>query len=162
MDVSKLHRSEALGVAAALLLLLSLFLLTWYDLSTDVVRSEPDDWICGVGETTCSGFDTFPILRWLLILGAAAPLILAWIVVRDHDLSWPPGELTMIVGFTAFVLIAYNGIIDRPGSGGAESGVGLSVGYWVALLAAVGIAAAGFWRSSVSQTGQTRKAPGTV
>ena len=35
----------------------------------------------------------------------------------------------MVAGFTAFVLIAYNGIIDPPGSGIAEIGVSKEIGY---------------------------------
>ena len=46
----------------------------------------------------------------------------------------------MIAGFTATVLIAYNGIIDKPGSGPAEIGVGLDYGYWIALVCAIAIA----------------------
>ena len=41
----------------------------------------------------------------------------------------------MVVGFALMVLIGYNGIIDKPGSGPAEVGVSLDYGYWVALLA---------------------------
>ena len=51
--------------------------------------------------TSCTGFETFPILRWLLLLAALAPLILAWILVRGHKLSWAPGEMTMVAGFAA-------------------------------------------------------------
>ena len=68
----------------------------------------------------------------------------------------------MVAGFTAVVLIGYNGIIDKPGKGPAEIGVSLDYGYWVALLAAVVIAAVGFTRSLESGPKKTRKAPGTV
>lgn len=152
MDFSRLHRAEALGVVGALLLLVALFLFNWYELGVTQLREEgeEDAFICGVGEYTCTGFDTFPILRWLLIAGCSAPLILAWIIARGHKLSWPPGEVTMIVGFTATILVAYNGIIDKPGSGFGEALVSLKGGYWLALLGAVGIAGAGLWRASVS------------
>ena len=33
-----------------------------------------------------------PILRWLLLAAAVAPFILAWIIVREHELSWPRGR----------------------------------------------------------------------
>ena len=101
-------------------------------------------------------------MRWLLLLAALAPPILAWILVRGHKLSWAPGELTMVAGFAATVLIAYNGIIDRPGQGPAEIGVSLDYGYWVALIAAIAIAGTGFTRSLESGERKTRKAPGTV
>ena len=45
----------------------------------------------------------------------------------------------MVAGFAAIVLIAYNGILDKPGSGIAEIGVILDYGYWVALVASLGI-----------------------
>ena len=55
----------------------------------------------------------------------------------------------MVVGFTVIVLIGYNGIIDKPGSGPAEIGVSLDYGYWLALLCTIAIAATGFLRSQV-------------
>jgi hypothetical protein len=164
MDFSRLDLNRViLGATSGVLLLVSLLFLPWYsyDRTSSVDFPDSDEWICGVGDTSCTGFDTFPILGWLLILAALAPLFLAWILVRGHKLSWPPGEMTMVAGFAALVLIAYNGIIDKPGSGRAEIGLGLDYGYWIALLASIGIAATGFLRSQAGQQ-QARKAPGTV
>ena len=134
-------------MVAAVVLVISLF-LEWFSLSTDpsVVQrgSDPGNWACGVGNSSCSGWDTFPIARWLLLAAAAAPFILAWIVMRGHALSWPRGELTAIVGLTAFVLIAYNGIVDKP-QDGLE--ISLAFGYWLALLASIGIFISGGFRA---------------
>jgi hypothetical protein len=162
VDTSKLDRSEIVGMIAAAILVLSLF-LTWFDLATDpdiVDRSEDDegDWVCGVGEDSCSAWDTFPILRWLLLAAASAPFILAWIVIRGHALSWPRGEVTAIVGLTAFVLIAYNGLIDKPNDG---LQVDLAFGYWLALLASIGIFLSGGFRAVESGGGARRKPPAT-
>src|SRR5690349_3111583 len=162
LDTSKLDRSEVIGMVAALLLVISLF-LEWYSLSTDpnvVVRSHTDatDWACGVGNTSCSAWDTFPIARWLLLAAAAAPFILAWIVIRGHALSWPRGELTAIVGLTAFVLIAYNGIVDKP-QDGLE--ISLAFGYWLGLIASIGIFLSGGFRAVESGGGARRKPPAT-
>ena len=162
MDFSRLTRLEFFGIACAAVAVLTLFLLPWYSLAEDVVRDEPDDWICGVDDTSCTGWETFPILRWILLFGAAAPLILAWILVRGHKLSWAPGELTAVGAFAGMTLIIYNGIIDKPGSGSAESGVSLDIGYWVALLVGIGMAYASFMRAMESGGKQQRKAPGTV
>ena len=52
-----------------------------------------------------NAFEIFGILDWLLVAACLAPFILAWIVARGHKLTWRPGEVTMIVGMTAFVLI---------------------------------------------------------
>jgi hypothetical protein len=164
MQVSKLSRSELLGMVAAAILVVAVLLLPWYELGDTPQRDQGNDFVCGTGEYTCTGWETFPILRWLLLAAAAAPFILAWIVIREHKLSWAPGELTMVVGFTAFVLIAYNGIIDSPGALGAEIDVTKQWGYYVALLAAAGIAAAGIGRSMEEQKGGAgaRKPPGSV
>jgi hypothetical protein len=165
MDFSRLNYPRlAVGLTASALLIISVLFLPWYSYDTSGVEktAESDAWICGVGETSCTAFETFPILRWLLLLAALAPIILAYILVRAHKLSYPPGEMTMVAGFAAFVLIAYNGIIDKPGSGPAEVGLGLDYGYWVALIASVAIAAVGWTRSLESGARKGRKAPGTV
>jgi hypothetical protein len=162
VDFSRLDRNRVLlGGTASIILIISLFLLPWYSLEHIQARADGDAFICGTDNYSCTGFQTFPIMRWFLLAGALSPLILAWIIVRGHKLSWAPGEMTMVVGFAMMVLIGYNGIIDRPGSGIAEIGVGLDYGYWIALLCAIAIAATGFLRSQAGQRRQ-RKAPGTV
>jgi hypothetical protein len=159
VDTSKLSRGELIGILAGVILVGTLF-LPWFSLETSgVERDEPDDWVCGVGNNECSGFDTFPILRWLLIAAAAAPLILSYIVVRGHKLSWPRGELTAIVGLTAMVLIIYNGFIDTPSAN--DIGVNLSYGYFLALLASAGIFISGGFRAVESGGGAQRKPPAT-
>jgi hypothetical protein len=168
MDFSRLNYPRVvMGGIASIVLVISVLFLPWYELGDITQRDSshpdynPDTFICGVGDFTCSGFDTFPILRWLLLAAAFAPLILAWIIVRGHRLSWAPGEMTMVVGFTAFILVLYNGVIDRPGSETAEIQVGLDYGYWLAILATALMATTGFLRS-VESGDVKRKTPGTV
>lgn len=162
MKFSKLSLAELLGIIAGAVLAFSLFYLNWFDLAQTPPRREGEGFVCGFEEYSCTGFDTFPIMRWILLAAAIAPAILAYIVIRGHKLSWAPGELTMVLGFTAFVLIAYNGIIDVPGQGNAEIGVSKDIGYWVAMVASAGISCAGIVRAMDSQKGAVRKAPGTV
>ena len=166
MDFSRLNYPRlAVGLTASLLLIVSVLFLPWFSYDTEsIAPKEPVDeaWVCGVGEESCTAFETFPILRWLLLLAAVAPIILAWILVRAHKLSYPPGEMTMVAGFAAFVLILYNGIIDKPGSGPGEIGLSLDYGYWVALLSSAAIAGVGWTRSLESGARKGRKAPGTV
>jgi hypothetical protein len=162
LDFSRLSRWEVMGAAGAALGVLALFFLPWYSISDEAAATKTDDdWICGVGETSCTGWETFPILRWILIAAGTAPIILAWIVVRGHKLTWPPGEMTMTVGFTGLILIAYNGILDKPGQMREEIGVGLDYGYLVALLVGLLISAGGYFRAQAG-TKKERKAPGTV
>jgi hypothetical protein len=159
VDTTKLSRSEMIGMIAAVILVGSLF-LEWFTLETEgVQRDEDADWVCGEGNNSCTGFDTFPILRWLLIAAAAAPFILSWIVIRGHALSWPRGELTAIVGLIAFVLIGFNGVIDKPSAN--DIGVSLSYGYWIALVASLGIFISGGARAVESGGGAQRKPPAT-
>lgn len=158
MDFSKLDRSELVGVASGLILAISLF-LPWYSLGSGVVRDEEADWVCGVGNDTCSAFDTFPILRWLLLLAAAAPLILSWIVIRGHTLTWPRGELTAIAGLTALVLIAFNGLVDKPSEN--DIAISLDFGWYIGILASIGIFIAGGFRAVESGGGAQRKPPAT-
>lgn len=158
MDFSKLDRSELIGVISGLVLAISLF-LPWYSLSGDVVRDESADYVCGAGNDSCTAWSTFPILRWLLLLAAAAPLILSWIVIRGHHLTWPRGELTAIAGVTALVLIGFNGFVDKPSEN--DIGVSLSWGYFVAILASIGIFIAGGFRAVESGGGAQRKPPAT-
>jgi hypothetical protein len=161
VETRRLDRSEIIGMVAAVVLVLSLF-LEWFSLTTDetVVQrgADPGNWACGVGNDSCTGWDTFSIMRLLLIAAAAAPFILAWIVARGHALSWPRGELTAIVGLAAFVLIAYNGIVDKPQDG---LQISLSIGYWLALLASFVIFISGGFRAVESGGGARRKPPAT-
>jgi hypothetical protein len=163
MDFTRLdQRRTVIGGLAAILLVVSILFLPWYSLSEVPERAEQGAWLCGTDEFSCTGFETFPILRWLLLASALAPIILAWIIVRGHQLAWAPGELTMVVGFAAMVLILYNGVVDRPApDDGVEFGIGLDYGYWLALLSSVTIAGVAFARSIAGQT-RERKAPGTV
>ena len=175
MELSNLDRGRTIaGAVASIALVASLFLLPWYSLTDTPERYEQGAWICGgpppgadpeldQGDTSCTGWETFSILKYLLILAALAPAILGYILLRGHKLSYPPGEMTMIAGFAAFVLIAYNGILFKPEpEEGIVFGTSLGIGYWVGLVAAVVIGIVGFLRSQASGGKQQRKAPGTV
>jgi hypothetical protein len=160
VDFSRLGRGDIVAAAGGLLLLVSMF-LPWFS-----VEAGPGDRdLCGVGEDSCTGFDTFsffttliiPGMDLLLVAGAIAPWILVWIVVRGHTLSWPPGEVTMIVGAIAATLILYNGLIDRVGP--TREFVGLDIGWYLGLLGALMIVAGGAI-SQIRRGGVTRRPPG--
>jgi hypothetical protein len=156
VDFSRLRGSEIIGAAAGFVLVISLF-LEWFSLTDTPERVQQQDYICGTGNLSCSAWDTFPLLRILLVLAALAPIILAYLVVTDATLSWPAGELTTIVGFAAITLILYNGVVSKPG----EFGISLSYGYLIALLAALGLVIGGGMRTLESGGGSSRKPPAT-
>ena len=150
-----------MAAAGGLLLFLSMF-LTWFKVDAG---TPSDQTACGAANHSCSGFDTFSLFTALIIPGmdflmvgaAIAPWILVWIVIRGHTLSWPPGEVTMIVGAIAATLILYNGVISRPG---AREFVSLEIGWYLGLLGALGIVAGGAI-SQITRGGVERRPPGT-
>lgn len=156
LSPSRLAPGEFVGMAAAAVLAISLF-LPWFSTSSSNPNSEITSANIGSGQSA-TAFATFPILRWVLILGCLAPFVLAWIVARGHKLTWRPGEVTMIVGITTFVLILCNGIILGKPYPSIE--ISFSYGYLVGLLGSFGIAVGGYLRQTVGDRG--RKPPGTL
>jgi hypothetical protein len=142
-------------MVAALLFGLSLF-LPWFTTS-DNPNSRIDS--ANVGPNSdASAWETFRILQYILLLAAIAPFVLAWIMARGHKLSWKPGELTMIVGITAFILVICNGIIlGRPDP---KIEIGLTYGYLLAIVSSLGMAVAGFIRQAYYT--DAKKPPGVL
>jgi hypothetical protein len=152
LDFSLWLPGEYYGFIGAGVLLGSMF-LPWYGTS-----SNPNAQINGA-RGTFNAFQTFKLLDILLVGACLAPFILAWIIARGHALTWRPGEVTMIVGMTAFVLIVLNGIVlGKPG--GPDSEIGLEIGWFIGLLGAAGICAAGVLRQA--EQARERKPPGVL
>jgi hypothetical protein len=154
LDFSKISPAELMGMGAALVLLASLW-LPWFTTSAD----NPNSRLPGAsGGDSATAWAVFGTLDWLLVAACTAPFILTWIIARGHKLTWKPGEVTMIVGIVAFMLILCNGIILGRPDPGIE--IGLGIGYFVGLLASIGLLAAGFLRQAVYET--ARKPPGVI
>ena len=163
LDFTRLSPGEFLGMGAALVLLLSLW-LPWFTTSDENPNSglvcgdnAPADCVVGPGDSA-TAWQVFATLDWLLVLACAAPFLLSWIIARGHTLTWKPGEVTMVVGITAMVLILCNGIILGRPDPGIE--IGLGIGYFVALIASAGMLVAGYLRQAVY--GDPRKPPGVI
>jgi hypothetical protein len=155
LQPSKLTPGELGGMAAAVVLGISLF-LPWFSTSGNP-NSEIES--AGIGPNdSASAWDTFGTLQFLLLAACTAPFILSWIIARGHTLTWAPGEVTMIVGITAFVLILCNGIILGKPEPGVE--ISLDIGYFVALAASLGMAFCGYLRQAIYTEG--RRPPGTL
>jgi hypothetical protein len=153
MDFKNLDRGELLAAAGGVLLAISLF-LEWYTLgnSNAVLNS------CHGPNGSCTGWSALTILRFILLLAAIAPAILAYIIIRGHALSWPRGELTAVTALTALTFTIFRGFIDKPGSPPGE--ISISYGWWVALLGGVLILIGSIWRSRESAA--RRKPPGIL
>jgi hypothetical protein len=152
MHFDRLGRGELVAAVGGLLLAICLF-LPWYEADP----GNPNAAIDGMTGAV-SGWDVHQILRWLLLAAAAAPFILVWIVIREHELSWPRGEMTAVAAIAAFGLVAYSGLLDRPGE--PSGAISLQLGYFGALLGTILMIAGG--AMSAGQTERARKPPGVL
>ncbi len=154
-SLARLNASEFVGFAGAGVLLASLF-MPWFGTS----ETNENSTLCmKSGGDMCSAWETFGVLDYLLLAACVAPFVLAYILVRGHQLTWRPGEVTMIVGMVAFALVLLNGIIlGRPGERSVD--ISLEYGYLVGLAGALGITMGGLVRQA--RGGRGRKPPGTL
>ena len=149
----KLTNTELVAMLGGLLLGVGLF-LPWYEaVSPNVTDLGGAD---GIGRY--SGWEAHPTMRWLLLAAAGAPFILAYIIMRGHALSWPRGEMTAVVAIAAFGLVAYSGIIDRPGEPSGQ--IELEWGWYVAILGTLLMLGGSALRAS--EVERQRKPPGVL
>jgi hypothetical protein len=153
MNVRLLSRGEWIAMAGGLILGISIF-CPWYG------HEGRNGGLAdkGGGDYTVSAFATHPILRWLLLLAAIAPFILSYIIVREHELSWPRGQVTSVVAIAALGLILYQGVIARPGE--PKSSINLEWGWFLALVGGILMLVGSVIRQS--ETEIKRKPPGTL
>ena len=121
MHASRLRRGELIAAAAAAVLLIALFALSWL----------------GSSHGTVTGWDGLPVVRWFLIVTAVAGLLLA-VFQRTRRAPALPVMTSVIVtalaAITAVVLL-----IQLLTSGGS-----LQVGAYLGLAAVLGILVGGF------------------
>jgi 4-amino-4-deoxy-L-arabinose transferase-like glycosyltransferase len=152
MHPGNLQRGEIIAAVGGVLLAIAVF-LPWYHTTDGNPNSVVDGRHGGF-----SAWDVHTVSRFLFLAAAAAPLILLWIVIRDHQLSWPRGELTAVVGITAGVLALVLGFVSRPGE--PRDTIGLQVGWYLAVVSSLVILVGAAQRSS--QTQAARKPPGVL
>lgn len=153
MDFKQLDRGEAVAVVGGVLLGISVF-LAWFSLGNRYATLGS----CRGPHSSCSGWSSLEVIRFLLLLAAVAPAILAYIIIRGHALSWPRGELTAVTALAALTLIIFRGLIDRPGTPPGE--ISIDYGWFVALLGGLLILAGAVTRAR--ESGTRRKPPGVL
>jgi hypothetical protein len=150
--VERLTTNELIAMLGGLLLGGGLF-APWYRAVSPLAS------LAGItGRGVYSGWQAHQILRWVLLVMAVAPFILAYIVARDHQLSWARGELTAVLSIAAVGLLLYVGVIDRPGSPSGQ--IELAWGWYVALSGSVFMLAGSALRTG--ETARRHKPPGTI
>ncbi len=148
----KLTRTEIMAMVGGACLAISLF-LNWYNAENRNALINEER-----GPGTFTGWEVHSIQRWLLLAAALSPFILAYIIIRGHQLSWARGEMTAVVGIAAFGLIVYGGVIDRPGE---PSGlIGLELGWGLALIGSILMVVGSALRAS--EVERKRKPPGVL
>jgi hypothetical protein len=150
--MERLTRNELIAVLGGLLLAGAIF-APWYEAVSPLAVLGG---FAGVGEH--SAWQVHDIVRWPLLVFAIAPFILAYIIARDHELSWARGELTAVLALIGVGLVLYVGIVDRPGEPPGQ--IELRWGWYVALLGSVLMIVGAGLRTG--ETARTRKPPGTI
>jgi hypothetical protein len=153
MHPEKLGKGELIAAFGGVLLGVCVF-LPWYQANPD----NPNAVIDGVQGASVSAWQVHTVLRWVFLLAAIAPLVLTYIVLRDHELSWPRGEMTAVIAIIAFGLIGYLGLVDRPGEPPGE--ISLQYGWFGAMLGVVLMMAGGAYRAGGTE--RPRKPPGVL
>jgi hypothetical protein len=143
VDIRALNRGELIATAGGVLLGISLF-LAWYSLGNQYAHLNT----CQGPNTTCRAWHALLVMRSILLATAVAPLILAWIIIRGHDLAWPRGEMTAVVGVVALVLTLFRGVIDKPGSPSGE--IAIDYGWFIGLAGTLLMIIGAAWRHQES------------
>jgi len=150
--MERLTTNELLAMIGGLLLGAGIF-AHWYEAVSPLATLAGHD---GLG--LYSAWEAHRILRFVLLVMAAAPFILAYIVARDHQLTWARGELTAVLSIAAVGTLLYVGVVDRPGTPPAQ--IELEWGWWVALAGSILMLAGSARRTG--ETARVRKPPGTI
>ncbi|MGO9499694.1 MAG: hypothetical protein ACLQA5_23725 [Solirubrobacteraceae bacterium] len=151
MHFRQLDRGELIAVLGGAILAVSVF-LAWYTLGDKYTILGH----CKGPNTSCTAWNSLLILRFLLLIAAVAPAVLAWIILRGHALSWPRGEMTAIIAILALGFTLFRGVIDKPGTPPGE--IGITTGWWIGLAGGLLILIGSVARTKESMT--TRKPPG--
>lgn len=153
MHPSKLKPGEFVAIIGGVLLTVALF-LDWYASKGKGVILKGEEMISGA----VTGWEVHTIIRYPILIAALAPIVLTYIILRNHALSWPRGELTAVLGIFAFGLIAYNGLADRPATSNSLSS--LEYGWYLAVLGSILLVGGSAIRASSVE--RKRKPPGTL
>jgi hypothetical protein len=151
MDFRALDRGELVAVLGGAILGVSVF-LGWYWLGDRFAVLGA----CRGPGTSCSAWKSLMTVRYLLLVAAIAPAVLAWIILRGHALSWPRGEMTAVIALAALTFTLFRGVIARPGTPSGE--ISVDYGWFIAVTGGLLILIGSVWRTRESVG--ARKPPG--
>ena len=153
MHPEKLSASEFIAALGGVLLGVCVF-MPWYALDPETGNAR----LAGYTKGSVSAWQAHSFLRYLMLAAALAPLVLLYIVLRDHELSWPRGEMTAVIAVAMFGIVGYLGVVDRPGEPQGE--ISLAWGWFGAMAGVILMAVGGSIRAGTTE--RPRKPPGVL
>jgi hypothetical protein len=143
-DISRLRRADQIVGGGAIAFFVFLFFFNWYGVSSNVGT------ITGVNiNVSKSGWDTFTNSRWIWIITIIVALGSVVLVAGQRKLELPiqPGVIVAGLGALSTVFIFYR-IVHHPtasaSSGGFHASVGIKIGIWLGLVAALATTYGGY------------------
>jgi hypothetical protein len=143
MDLDKLSLGEKIAAASAVLLFVFMFFFNWYGVEVSGVGG-----FSGSTGEGGSAWDTLELIRFILLITVVAALVMAGLRLADSDAE-PPVPMSVLItvlGALSVLLILFR-IIDPPtfaSFGGVSIDATLSVGIFLGLIAAGGVAYGGY------------------
>ena len=137
MDVARLRRGEQIAGISGLALLLIMFIFDWFSVSA----------AGGFGPSFGgNAWDTMELIRWLLLLTGIVGIALAVLSISQSEVNLPVATSAIATGLgilsVIFIIIR---IISPPDGGvGDLIDVGRSIGVFLGLIAAAGVAIGGW------------------
>jgi hypothetical protein len=146
-DISGLRRSDRVVGISAIAFFVFLFFFKWFGVSSSAS-------VGGVGYSdSANGWHTFTNSRWIwiitIIVALAAVAINAGVL--NFKSSVQPGVVVAALGALSAILIFYR-ILDHPAAGASgtiagvhySASVGIKIGIWLGLIAALGLTYGGY------------------
>jgi hypothetical protein len=126
LKFSRLRWPEWLIGAAGLLLLISMLLLPWFQLTTVTPGPPPRYFVA----TSVDGWHGLTHARWLILLTVLAAFAVVFFQARERAPALPMAltQITAVLTVPTVAWLVYRVLIDPPG--------GRQIGGWVALLSA--------------------------
>ena len=153
-DISRLRRADQIVGGAAIAFFIILFFFNWYGISSNVGT------ISGVnvgGNVSRSGWDTFTNSRWIWIITIIVALGSVVLVASQRKLEIPlqPGVIVAGLGALSTIFILYR-IVHHPTAsasfGSFHASVGIKIGIWLGLLAALAVTYGGYLQMQAEGT----------
>jgi hypothetical protein len=143
-DISRLRRADQIVGGGAVALFIFMFFFNWFGVSSNVSS------VAGVNvNISKSGWDTFTNSRWLWLLTIIVALaaVIAHAAARRIDSPVQPSVIVAALGALSSVFILYR-ILHHPTAsasvGGFHASVGIKIGIWLGLIAALAITYGGY------------------